>query len=321
MTKASPSPAPRPPLWASVCAGLVRRLPAGRYRLMSWLSARSRPARFVARLDAGLPLRYECDLRNALAREVFFTGQYEPQETVVLKSLLVPGGTFVDVGAHWGYFSLLAAGLVGAFGRVIAVEADPRIHATLAANLALNKLSWVTAHHAAIAAGDGTVELVGYSDAQENWGLSRIADARSAKAAAPDRFWVPARALDDLLDELRAPAVDLVKMDIEGAEGFALQGMQRGLKSGRYRRLLLELHPAELRGHGMDPRALLEQLLSLGYRGLTIDHSPGTTRRAAYDRHFDARDALRALDVSKPLDAWPHTLWLAPGIAPPPGVG
>ena len=293
---------------------------------MSWLT-RSRPARaarFVAKLDAGIPLHFECDLRNALAREVFFTGQYEPQETVVLKAVLVPGGTFVDVGAHWGYFSLLAAGLVGTFGRVIAVEADPRIHATLASNVALNKLSWVTAHHAAIAATPGTVELVGYSDAQENWGISRIADAGSAGAgagAAPDRFWVPARPLDDLLDELRAPAVDLVKMDIEGAEGFALQGMRRGLQDGRYRRLLLELHPAELRGHGMDPRAIIEQLLALGYRGFTIDHSPETTRRAAYDRHFDARDALRALDVSKPLDAWPHTLWLAPGIAPPPGVG
>ncbi|HEY8210651.1 MAG TPA: FkbM family methyltransferase [Myxococcaceae bacterium] len=318
MAKASLALAPRPPLWASVCAAVVRQLPAGRYRLMSWL-ARSRPARFVAPLDATLPLRFECDLRNALAREVFFTGQYEPQETVVLKSLLAPGSTFADVGAHWGYFSLLAAGLVGERGRVIAIEADPRIHATLAANLALNRLPWVTAHHVAIAAQAGTVELVGYSEAQENWGLSRIADAGATDATA--RFQVPARALDDLLDELGSPAIDLVKMDIEGAEGFALQGMQRGLREGRYRRLLLELHPAELRGHGVDPLALLGQLAAAGYRGWTIDHSPTVTRRAAYDRRFAATDALRPLDPGRPLDAWPHTLWLAPGVAPPPGVG
>src|SRR5262249_17805467 len=135
------------------------------------------------------------------------------------------------------------------------------------------------------------------------------------------RFQVPARALDDLLDELGASAVDLVKMDIEGAEGFAFQGMQQGLRDGRYRRLLLELHPAELRGHGVDPRSLLEQLQAAGYRALTIHPSPAPTRRAASDRRFRALDALRPLDASRPLDAWPHMLWLAPGISPPPGVG
>ncbi|HYV46862.1 MAG TPA: FkbM family methyltransferase [Myxococcaceae bacterium] len=300
-----------------MCAAVVRRLPAGRYRAMNWL-ARSRPARFVAPLRATPPLRFECDLRNALAREVFFTGQYEPQETAVLRALLSPGSTFVDVGAHWGYFSLLAAALVGESGRAIAVEADPRIHATLSANLELNRVPWVTAHHVAIAAGPGTVELLGYSDAQENWGLSRIAGPGAAGESA--RFQVPTKALDDLLDELGVRAADLVKMDIEGAEGFALQGMERGLRDGRYRRLLLELHPAELRGHGMDPLALLQRLAGAGYRGWTVDHSPATTRRAAYDRRFGAREALLPLDLSRPLDAWPHTLWLAPGVPPPAGV-
>lgn len=308
---------PRPPLWASVCAAVVRRLPAGRYRVMNWL-ARSRPARFVAPMRATPPLRFECDLRNALAREVFFTGQYEPQETAVLRALLGPGSTFVDVGAHWGYFSLLAAGLIGPSGRAIAIEADPRIHDTLAANLALNQVPWVTAHHVAIAAGPGTVELLGYSDTQENWGLSRIAGAGAEGAST--RFQVPTKALDDLLDELGVRTADLVKMDIEGAEGFALQGMERGMKDGRYRRLLLELHPAELRGHGTDPLALLQRLAGAGYRGWTVDHSPATTRRAAYDSSFGAKDALLPLDLSRPLDAWPHTLWLAPGVAPPSGV-
>lgn len=317
MPSLQPALASRPPLWASVCARVVRQLPAGRYRLMNWL-ARSRPARFVAPLDADPPLRFECDLRNALAREVFFTGQYEPQETVLLKALLEPGAAFVDVGAHWGYFSLLAAGLVGERGRVIAVEADPRIHATLAANLALNRLPWVSAHHVAIAAETGTVSLVGYPSGQENWGISRIASAAGAPGGA-QAFQVPACALDDLLDEVGPATVDLVKMDIEGAEGFALQGMRRGLSSSRYRRLLLELHPAELRGHGVDPRALIDALGSAGYRGFTIDHSPAATRRAAY-RTLAAAEVLQALDGTRPLDAWPHTLWLAPGVPPPPGV-
>src|SRR5262245_56459678 len=110
-----------PPLWADWSAKVVRKLPLARYRLMNWL-ARRPVAPFMASIPGPGQLRFECDLRNSLAREVFFTGQYEPQETVIVRSLLAPGETFVDVGAHWGYFSLLAAQRVGPTGRVIAIE-------------------------------------------------------------------------------------------------------------------------------------------------------------------------------------------------------
>ena len=65
---------------------------------------------------SALGLRFECDLRNGLAREVFFTGCYEPPETMLIRRLVDPGGAFVDVGAHWGYFSLVMAEHVGADG-------------------------------------------------------------------------------------------------------------------------------------------------------------------------------------------------------------
>jgi len=83
-------------------------------------------------------IRFWCDLRNSLAREVFFLGHYEAQETLLLPALLSKGATCVDVGAHRGYFSLIAAARVGASGRVIAVEADPRVFATLQRTLSLN---------------------------------------------------------------------------------------------------------------------------------------------------------------------------------------
>ncbi|HVE84615.1 MAG TPA: FkbM family methyltransferase [Myxococcales bacterium] len=313
---------PHPPLWASVCARVVRHLPVARYRVMNFLS-RFRPSRFVATLSgpAKPPLRFECDLRNALAREVFFTGQYEPQETLLVRALLRPGQTFVDVGAHWGYFTLLAAGLVGEPGRVVAFEADPRVFDTLATNLAMNRLPHVTAKAVAVAATEGTVQLLGYSDAQENWGISRIAPkAGSPPEAGAKTFEVPARPLDAMLDELGVGPVDLVKMDIEGAEVFALQGMQAGIAAGRYRRVLLELHPAELRAHGVEPAAVIARLRDAGYQGLTIDHSAAITRRAAYGRRVPWSQLVRPMRAGEALDAWPHTLWLAPGVAPPPGV-
>jgi FkbM family methyltransferase len=297
-------------------ARVVRRLPFARYRVMNALSTLA-PVRgpFVARIPASRQgLRFECDLRNGLAREVFFTGQYEPQETCLVRALLRPGDTFVDVGAHWGYFTFLAAEAVTPSGRVVAIEADPRIHRTLMANLALNQLPHVTALHVAAAAEEGTVKLEGYDEAQDNWGVSRVRDASQASSRA---FSVPARPVDAVLDGLGVGRVSLAKMDIEGAEVFALAGMRQGLQAHRYERLLLELHPPQLREHGCDPAELARLLTEAGYRGWAVDHSAEATRRWAYARVIEPRMLLRPLSPGEPLDAWPHILWVAPGIPDP----
>ena len=70
---------------------------------------------------------FECDLRDAISREVCFTGRYEPLETLLVQSTLRPGMTFVDVGANWGYFTLVASHLVGSSGLVVSLEPDPRL--------------------------------------------------------------------------------------------------------------------------------------------------------------------------------------------------
>lgn len=304
------------PLWMRAAARMVRRLPFARYRVMNALSTYS-PVRgpFVARLPASSQgLRFECDLRNGLAREVFFTGQYEPQETCLVQALLRPGDTFLDVGSHWGYFTFLAAETVTRSGRVVAIEADPRIHRTLMANLALNRLPHVTALHIAAGAEEGEVKLEGYDEAQDNWGISRV---RGSAQASSQAIAVKARPMDAVLDELGVARVQLVKMDIEGAEVFALAGMRRGLQAHRYERILLELHPPQLQEHGHAPAELTRMLTEAGYRGWAVDHSAETTRKWAYARSLDPRQLLRPLSPSEPLDVWPHVLWVAPGVPDP----
>ena len=300
------------PSWLALGARVVRRLPRGKYRAMNWVCRRRSIAPFVAPLPgSSTGLVFACDVRNALAREVYFTGRYEPQETALLARLLGPGGTFADVGSHWGYFSLRAADLVGPTGRVVAVEADPRIYAILARNFELNGLARARAIHAAAAETSGTLELAGFDESQDNWGTSRVVG--DGERAGGTTFAVAARPVDALLDELGIGAVDLLKMDIEGAEALALRGMGAGLAAGRYRRVLLELHPETLRNHGTDPRAVVALLADAGYRGWTIDHSTATSRRAAYGRLPRIEDALRPFHPDDPLDAWPHQLWEAPG--------
>ena len=301
------APSPGPPAWASLSAILVRRLPLARYRMMNWLCRRS-SARFAARIPGSARgLRFECDLRNSLAREVFFTGCYEPQESMVVRRLVDPGGTFVDVGAHWGYFSLIMAEHVGPTGHIVSIEADPRIYAILERSVALNDLPQVRLVHAAAASESGVLPLIGFDAHDENWGTSRIAGGSAPVGAS---YQVQARRVDDLLDELGLDSVDLIKIDIEGAEALALAGMSAGLRRGRYRRLLLELHPAQLAEHGTDASAIIEGLLGMGYRGWVIAHSTEDVRRAAYTRGLSVDSFLRPLRWPEPLDAWPHLIFV-----------
>lgn len=86
-------------------------------------------------------------------------GLWDPSETAWLSWRLRPGMTFVDVGAHVGYFSVMASRRVGAAGRVLAFEPEPGNFALLEENLRRNGCTNATAHAAAVGARGGTVEL------------------------------------------------------------------------------------------------------------------------------------------------------------------
>src|SRR3954470_5617129 len=113
---------PHPPLWVRALAAGVPHMPVGRYWMVNQLRHGPAPP-FMMRLPQRLGgFLYECDQRDSVAREVCYTGWYEPQETQLASRILGPGDVFVDVGANWGYFSLIAAHWVGGTGRVIAFE-------------------------------------------------------------------------------------------------------------------------------------------------------------------------------------------------------
>jgi FkbM family methyltransferase len=281
---------------------VLRAVPRGRYGLLAAI-APSR-GRLVAQLAGELGgARFDCDLADALSREVCFTGMYEPPVTRVFQRHVPRGGTIVDAGSNWGYFSLIAAALTGAAGRVIALEPDPRPFAALSRNLSLNRFEHVDARRAAAADRAGELTLEGYEDDAANRGVSRVI-AAADDAASPRQFRAPAVTLDAI-----APgAVDLVKIDVEGAEDLVLQGMQDGLAARRYRAILVELHPALLQARGVDPESCVRMLRERGYRGWSIDASAGAYRRAI-DPAARIEPLLRPLDEWR-RTAWPHLLWL-----------
>ncbi|MGL4424510.1 MAG: FkbM family methyltransferase [Gemmataceae bacterium] len=299
---------PQPSLLQSVSAAVVRRMPRAKYRLMNLL-ANPAAGPFIAQSapEAGA-CRFVCHLADSVAREAFYTGRYEPQETALFNSVLKPGMTFLDLGANWGYFSLLAATRVGPTGRVHSFEPDPRILALLRQNVALNQFQNVTIHPVAASDGPGELRFTGFSETGGNWGISTLAgDGTNAFTAATV-------AVDPYLDQQGVDQVDFVKMDIEGAEDLALAGMDAGLRRGRYRQLMIELHPGRLAERGRNARDLIDLLLQAGYTAQTIRHDAAFTRQAAYQRHLTATDVLAPYDPAADLTDWPHLFFTWPGV-------
>ena len=298
------------PLWANVAASVTRRLPVGRYRLIHWL-CHGRNKTFLGTMPSKLGgHKFQCSFHDIIARDVFFSGCYEPQETLFLQSVLRPGMSFVDVGANWGFFTLMAAHQVGPSGKVVAVEADPRIFLKLKQNIESNHLSHVTILDVAVADRDSRLLLAGHDESEENWGISRLVEAGTVSAIT---FDVCSRRLDPLLDEAGLNTVDLVKIDVEGAEDLVLAGMDAGLNKHRYRCILMELHPQQLAERGRMIEELIALLTGKGYTGWTLDHSHTASRKARYNSRARLSEFIRPL-AEVFHDPWPHTIWTCPGV-------
>ncbi len=125
-----------------------------------------------------------------------------------------PGDIIVDAGAEIGSDTLLFARAVGASGRVIAIEAHPRTFSRLVATLRANRLTNATAIHAAIADKGGELRITTDEGMESNF-LTEDGEGSLVRADT----------LDNLLREFQFPRIDLLKMNIEGAEQLAIRGM------------------------------------------------------------------------------------------------
>jgi FkbM family methyltransferase len=188
----------------------------------------------------------------------------------------------VDGGANVGYFTLLASRRVGPAGRVYAFEPVPLTRADLLTNLSLNRAANVSVRAEALAAAPGEATFfVGPADHRGTSSLRALTDSS-------ERLTVRTARLDDLLPT--GARVDMVKLDIEGAELLALQGMAGCLRRDRPD-LVIEVTDAFLGGLGHSAAALADFLAAFGYRMYVIDHDglrPVDGGRAARTPQFNA---------------------------------
>jgi FkbM family methyltransferase len=181
---------------------------------------------------------------------------WEPASTQWVLESISRGGTFVDVGAHAGYFTLLAAWCVGPEGRVYAFEPDPVNCAILRKNVELNGFHNVVVEQVALAEAPGHREL--YLSTR-NSGDHRLAPEEGREAVA-----VEAVALDDYWRG-RGP-VDFMKIDTQGSEAAVIAGARRTLSSSPGARILLEFWPFGLARAGAGVAELVRLLEECGFR-------------------------------------------------------
>lgn len=199
---------------------------------------------------------------DVLLRELELHGSWEPAITAILRRHVPRDGVFVDVGANIGYYALLASAWVGDAGRVVAFEPLAETFARLLRHIEINGAKNIVPLRLACAASAGTRRMLSFADS--GWSHLSIGGTEGEQ--------VEATTVDDTVESLDLARVDVIKIDVEGADFDVLRGARRTLE--RFRpTVLMETH--HLHRFGATVEMVCDFLRPLGYAidPLTHDYS------------------------------------------------
>jgi FkbM family methyltransferase len=205
-----------------------------------------------------------------IGRSILSAKQYEHHVTKVVRDILKPGGVFLDLGANLGYFTMLGASIVGESGKVIAFEPNPQNQQLIFESIAHNKFKNV--HLFPLAASDRS-SILRFTTVGSNGGV--VTENSSVQTFY---MFVQAVPLDKILSD--EPRIDLIKMDIEAHEPFALKGMENTIRRLKPH-IITEFHPWAMKlNNTQPPIEFLEQLKNLDYSLFVIEPTDGSLSSA-----------------------------------------
>ncbi len=166
-------------------------------------------------------------------RSNFFFGTYEPEQTSLFAESVKPGAVVFDIGAHFGYYSVLSSRLAGPAGRVIAFEPSPANLKKLRRHLELNHCTNTQILELALSDKEGTARF----ETRVGSGVGHLSNEGSIE--------VKVSTLDSIVAQLGVlPTV--MKIDVEGAEMSVFDGGHDTLERARPT-IFLSLHGEELK--------------------------------------------------------------------------
>jgi len=192
---------------------------------------------------------------NGIEKYLFLYGCWEPECTRIFKEMLPKGAKVLELGANIGYYALLAA---RSAERVYAIEPEPQNAALLRKNVTLNL--WddrIEVYELAASDSIGKASLY----VSENRTMAKLAELSDS----PEGSYIDIETTT--IDEfLKDEEVDVIRMDVEGAEWFIIKGMRNILEGIKPLILIIEVHPNFIRNYGGDPIVMLNRLLDSGFK-------------------------------------------------------
>lgn len=188
------------------------------------------------------------------ASGLVLSGCWEKRETEIFAGIIKPGMSVIDIGAHIGYYTLIASRLAGEYGKVFAFEPETENFSLLKKNIELNNIKNVTALNEAVSNSTGLAKLFLQTSA-----LHSLLE----NGEGQEFINVKTVSLDDFFN--KSQKIDLIKMDAEGSEYLILQGMKKLLENNPELTIITEFYPALLSKY-VDPSKYLKELSERNFK-------------------------------------------------------
>lgn len=221
------------------------------------------------------------------------SGAFERAETRFVKALLQQNMTVLDVGAHHGYYTLLASKLVKSQGIVVAFEPSERECVRLERHVRLNKCRNVMIERSALGAQRGEADLYLVDGAEDYCNSLRPPVVKSPAR----KVRVPVETLDEFLERTNIGEIDFIKLDVEGAELDVLKGASQLLGKVRRPVFMIEVYDIRTGPWGYAAREIVHFLMERGYKWHSLEENgepvPIDASRESFDANLVAVPAER----------------------------
>ena len=199
---------------------------------------------------------------DEISRSIFIYSGFENINRDYWESLIKPGMNVFDIGANWGIYSVSARRLIGGGGRLYSFEPNKEEYIKLADNLKYNftNLENVELVNSAVGDVDGTTSF--YIPPSHKGAYGSIGQPKIAEDC--DKVEVPVLRIDSFIKKAKVEKLDVVKIDVEGAEIKVLKGMEETIKEYKPT-ILMEVSDKRTEVFGYKAHELCDFLISKGY--------------------------------------------------------
>ena len=236
----------------------------------------------------GIKLRLTNPLEYNQRTLLYTNSVYEPEVTSIMSSILEAGNTFFDVGANLGYYTLLASKRVGFHGQVHAFEPAPQQFEHLSLNVRINRATNVVLNNVALSEAPGEREMLfslGWNQGTHSFGVAEGATMTGL---------VRCRTIDEYVASNRIKQIDVLKVDVEGAELLVFRGAEKTIRSFSIPVIFFEACEHHSRALGNTTIEVKSYLRHLGYDIFRLNGDSGFERTEDVEEEFANLIAIHA---------------------------